>query len=115
LLKPSRYSFAIRPHCGPSSTTVTSGSTDATVPTGRWTHVAAVIDSDGGTIYVDGEPETTLEGFSGEFDAIDGGELALGAFGLSGSEYFNGRIDEVTLYDRALSDAEVAALGRVGE
>jgi hypothetical protein len=75
------------------------------VPQGAWSHLA--VTDDGGRLrfYVDGvladaEPAVPLS--TGE------GPLAIGCIALYG-DHFEGRIDEVRVYDRAIDDAEVAA------
>ncbi|MBM3476195.1 MAG: LamG domain-containing protein [Armatimonadetes bacterium] len=75
---------------------------------GRWYHVAAAFHSDGKTstalLYRDGErvSERTLDEpfHSGAHD------LKLGTYG--GMHWLNGALDEVKLWDRALTDEEVA-------
>lgn len=76
---------------------------------GRWYHVATVCESDGQrttvTHYRDGErvgTETMEEGFhSGPYD------LQLGTYG--GLHWLNGALDDVKLWDRALTAAEIRA------
>ena len=71
-----------------------------------WHHVAIV--SDGSTLvaYLDGAP-------AGEPQAVSlssiTGTLLVGAWiqGASNSDFFSGRIDEVRVYGRALTPAEV--------
>lgn len=96
---------------GESGGTIESFSTtEETVSTGEWTHVAAVIDSEGAEIYIDGDSQADNSDEGDEFNSISGGELSIGAFGLAEEEYFNGAIDEVRLYDRALSEEEIEEL-----
>ncbi len=77
------------------------------LPAETWTHVAAVYDGKSVHIYVNGKLE--------ESDAIarapaDGAAPLTIAHTPSGGNRFTGAIDDVRLYSRALSEAEVAAL-----
>jgi len=77
-----------------------------------WRHLAAVRDGDRLKLYVDGKLVATSSTFRPEdYDLTTGQPLKIG---LGTHDYFNGRMSELRLYDRALSEAEVAALGEVG-
>jgi Concanavalin A-like lectin/glucanases superfamily len=83
------------------------------VVTGAWTHLAAVVDSDGGTLtlYVNGVPVTTPTGGA----AIQPGSavLYLARSGeLNPTFPLTGALDDVVIYSRALVPEEVAALGQ---
>jgi hypothetical protein len=41
--------------------------------------------------------------------------LSVGRLGTYGGYYFNGKIDEVRMYDRALSASDVQALYQLGQ
>jgi hypothetical protein len=83
------------------------------VATGVWYHVAAVRGSNFTQIYVNGQ----LERQTNVTFAQDYGALPL-YFGTSGESYWdhklNGLLDEVSLYNRALSSNEVAAIYGAG-
>ncbi|MEN6335583.1 MAG: LamG-like jellyroll fold domain-containing protein, partial [Phycisphaerales bacterium] len=82
---------------------------------GAWHHIIYVIDGATGTakIYVDGALASTMTFTGTPLFIKTGQELRIG--NCSGTEYMHGMIDEVRLYNRALSDAEAAGLaGRVG-
>jgi hypothetical protein len=70
-----------------------------------WTHLAATYDGAHIRLYVDGALVAThaISGATLE----SGGPLYIGCNGALG-EHFEGRIDEVRLYDRVLGEAEVA-------
>ena len=76
----------------------------------EWHHIAYAVDdaTDTAGLYLDGVLSATVA-FSGTplFMKPDQ-ELRIG--NCSGTEYMNGRIDEVRIYNRALSMAEVAGL-----
>ena len=74
------------------------------LPTNVWSHIAYT--SDGGRLrfYVNGKLKVTASGF----DALTGtGPLLIGG-GYEG-EVFDGLIDELRVYNRALNDGEIAA------
>lgn len=85
-----------------------SGHSTSNVSDGNWRHVITVIDRTGGRqqVYIDG----TLEGNSQIADVVGGisneRDAVVGSY-HDGKEYFNGIIDEVRIYNRALSETEV--------
>ncbi|MFC8731349.1 LamG-like jellyroll fold domain-containing protein [Luteimicrobium sp. NPDC057192] len=85
---------------------------DAVPETGRWYHLVGVHDADQGTytLYVDGVPQAKVW-------AQPAGDPAAGRFaigrGFSGggpSDFWPGAVDEVAVWDRALTATEVASL-----
>jgi hypothetical protein len=83
---------------------------DDPVPPMTWTHLAVTYDGSNARLYVDGALADTKP-ITGSF-GDDTTPLILGGNGNEGiiSERFPGRIDEIVLYNRALTDAEVRAL-----
>jgi hypothetical protein len=83
------------------------------ITTGVWYHVAGARGSNYTQIYVNGQ----LQGQTNVAFPQDYGTNAL-YFGTSGESYWdhklNGVLDEVSLYDRALSSNEVAAIYAAG-
>ncbi len=80
-----------------------------TLPTNEWIHVAATYDGDTNNrqIYVDGDLLATLPASpEARFSAL----LAIGRQGNHSGEYWNGLIDELTLYDRVLAPNEIEFL-----
>jgi hypothetical protein len=77
------------------------------MPTGRWVHIAGTFDGTTMRIYVDGEEHGTMN----RPGPIKGNDfhLCLGDFEYKHASYFHGLIDEVKLYNRALSPDEVRA------
>jgi hypothetical protein len=78
---------------------------------GEWYHIAYVIDdaADTAKLYVNGALATTIT-FSGTpLFMKSGQELRIGA-SYSTTEYMHGMIDDVRIYNRALSEAETASL-----
>jgi len=94
---------------------------DVAVPTGSWHHVAATFAYDGAatvvTLYLDGEPTGFAQGngrIPGRVTAPVGGVSRIGLEDRSGSGSsprwpFNGSIDDVAVFDVALSQAQIQA------
>ncbi|MHC4494915.1 MAG: LamG-like jellyroll fold domain-containing protein, partial [Planctomycetota bacterium] len=87
------------------------------VDDGQWHHVAGVFDNGTLTMYIDAGPEASV--FGGP--TFGTGTIRFGFLGI-GSEatetggrpnatgYFDGELDEVRIYDRALTQSEIAYL-----
>lgn len=77
------------------------------VMSGQWVHCMAMWTGTSMRIYVDGflEDEVMVSGASIPWT---GDEMQIGA--IAGGEKFNGKIDEVLIYNRLLSDLEIAML-----
>jgi hypothetical protein len=112
------YSLMISNGCGAgSSIAVLLGgvqcnalSSPPTIPTNRWTHLVATMDgSHNWTLYVNGVSEAT----GNDSPNTPAGATDIGA-NETGVGNFNGLIDEVRIYSRALSAAQVAALYQSG-
>ena len=88
--------------------TWTAVTTKTTLTPGRWTHLAGVWDGTLRKIFVNG----ALEAKDGTPQAHPSGlsQVAIGRAGGFDGLYFNGEIDDVRIYARALGDAEVALL-----
>ncbi len=78
------------------------------LPVGQWTHVAITFDGSTLTGYVNG---VAIGSKAATFN-LQGDPLTVAQAHL-GENYFNGAVDDVQVYDRALSAAEVAALAAV--
>lgn len=83
-----------------------------------WHHYVGVYDEDALTLnlYVDGILRSTFPVPAGTVLNSDSGNLTIGwDDGIPGTRYFDGQIDDVRLYNKALSEAEVAVLcGLIG-
>jgi hypothetical protein len=78
------------------------------LPVGEWSHVAGTFDDNGATIYVDGQV-VAHDHYLGRWHARSVGDpLWIGATQWW-YEFFEGRIDDVRVYDSALTATEVAA------
>ena len=85
---------------------------------GEWHHVAAVLDADGDpsvdeiVLYVDGKIEQNPY-YSGT-QSIDTADSANVKIGIWGTRYFVGLIDEVRVYDIALSGSDIGEIYMAG-
>ena len=75
------------------------------INTGSWTHLATTYDSGTMRIYVNGTLAGTETGVPAA--PATGGSLRIGGNAIWGNETFDGLIDDVRIYDRALTAAEV--------
>lgn len=87
---------------------------------GQWKHVAATLDGSSGAmkLYIDGvvvaETNTSIRPLR-DLDANYGAGVGIGGHsGTYGYFPFNGLIDEISVYDRALSSVEVGAIFAAG-
>lgn len=79
-----------------------------TLPIGTWTHIVGVYDDAANTqnIYFNGVLDTS----NSCSNAMQMNDAAVRIGDFYGVEYFNGKIDEIRIYNRALSAAEVVGL-----
>jgi hypothetical protein len=80
-----------------------------------WYHVAGTYDGSTAKIYVNGVLDNSVPK-TGTILASTAGPLFIGqnVAGFGSVEFFNGFIDEVSLYNRALSDTEIQAIVNTG-
>jgi hypothetical protein len=88
-------------------------SAPAPVPTEQWSHVAGVYDGTNVLIYVNGAAVGAPTAATGQI-VTSGNNLQIGHDPSNSSWYFNGLIDEASLYARALSAGEVQAIYNAG-
>lgn len=94
----------------------------AVVSPGEWHHIAGTYDGSRLQLYVNGEPWGNAVLHTGDivpmspgsFLAIGSEDGRMGCQGCIGTRYFHGQIDEIAIYDRGLSAAEVRQLFRGG-
>ena len=95
---------------------ITTGSTD--INTGSWVHVAVTCNSSAYSLYVDGSPETLTNSnndgtWFGDFSLTN---LSIGRQIRStiSAVPFNGNIDEVAVWDSALSSSQISTIYNSG-
>lgn len=79
--------------------------TAAAATLNAWNHIAVVLSGTSVTLYMNGQP---VSGTLTNTPNIQTGNLSIGALDYPG-RYFNGLIDEVRIYNRALSASEIAS------
>jgi len=79
----------------------------AALPTGRWVHLAGTFDGQAMRIYVDGQECGSMER-PGPVQPSEA-RLCLGSYDPGHRSHFTGLLDEVRLYARALSAADIRA------
>ena len=85
---------------------------------GQWHHVVAMQGTSGMALYIDGalaasdQSVTTAQAYNGHWRI--GGDNLNGWPGRPSSDHFTGDIDEVAVYDRALSSAQVSTHYGIG-
>ena len=85
--------------------------TGAVINEGQWVHVAGTYDRGALTLYVNGVMEA--EATASTFGINTTQELLIGAGSNEGPThdyFFQGQIDDARIYDRALSEAEIASI-----
>ena len=101
-----------RAHCGVMRTDgAWFATTSPSTIRGGWHHVACTYTSADGTVrmYVDGVAAATTYPGAGAQIAAPNGELHIGSEPETSPRRFTGRLDELRIYGRSLSAAEIAA------
>jgi hypothetical protein len=92
------------------------------VDDGQWHYICGVFENGRSTIYIDGEPEpsSVMGSTLGRGRDIRYGYIGTGSESTSfnaiprtPSDYIQGEVDEVRIYDRALTQDEIVAMMRV--
>jgi hypothetical protein len=82
---------------------------NATTPLNEWTHVAVCLDGSEATIYINGQLDASA-GY-GQRISCEGYRLWISSLGKN-TRFYNGKIDDVRIYDQALSAEEIAAIAQ---
>jgi glucose/arabinose dehydrogenase len=80
--------------------------TNRVINTGTWSHIAVTFDGTTMQVLVNGEVVGTNSNFAGSLPTTQYAQLNIGRI----NNYFAGQIDEVRMYNRALSQSEVQTL-----
>ncbi|MBN2138299.1 MAG: hypothetical protein JW720_10875 [Sedimentisphaerales bacterium] len=87
---------------------------------GQWHHIAGVLEDDGSAdaneirLYLDGRAETLSAIGSHPVETSGGVNVKVGTFDDGWDRYFAGLVDEVVIFDQALTSRQVARLFRLG-
>ncbi len=87
------------------------GNTNCPILAGEWHHVAVIYDNPASYIYLDGQLKHSRNGTGGALNANTSDPLSIGKYS---SFHFNGSIDDVRIYNRALSASEVQEVYQLG-
>ena len=88
--------------------------TDPRVLDGKWHHIVAIAAPSGMTVYFDGVLGcTSTDGRDVVY--ASGNDLWIGRHAINGTQSFDGHIDDMRIYARALTGAEVAWLAAGGQ
>ncbi|MBN1764508.1 MAG: hypothetical protein JW860_04560 [Sedimentisphaerales bacterium] len=82
--------------------------------TTNWTHVAAVYNGTDLRLYINGALQSNVNVVLGSLDTDNPGPLTIGSHPTVGC-YFDGLIDDVRIYNQALSASEIAELISVSQ
>jgi hypothetical protein len=85
------------------------GESDVQIPTGEWVHLAGVYDNDAGETRVYMNGQEVLTGDASSALEISGSSSVI-ANHANNIRLFDGMIDEVRFYGRALSADEISQL-----
>lgn len=76
----------------------------------NWHQVAGTYDGDNIKLYIDGVLQTDINSSSGTIDIDNPNILGIAHRPVTGGFYFNGLIDNISIYNRALSAQEIKQL-----
>jgi hypothetical protein len=85
------------------------------LPTGAWTHVAVTLDGSRGVLYLNGRAAATEDGIDIPPWRLQATNVWIGKSQFAADPPFQGRIDSVRIFGRALEASEVAALAADAE
>jgi ELWxxDGT repeat protein len=89
----------------------TAATSTTVVQAGQWYHVAVTYDNGSWKLYVNGVLESQA---TGVFISQSNGLLSIGSKGEPLTDPYAGLIDEVSIYNRALSAAEIQSINAAG-
>ena len=81
-----------------------------------WHHAVVVFDTTGGYVYIDGARDSPTKAWTGTPGADTSAQnMQIGVYaGSAATQYFNGSVDDVRIYNRVLSAQEVKELYSMG-
>ena len=85
----------------------------ATLPTDQWVHVAGVYDGSTISLYLNGNLIGSNTSAPGAIH-VESGELGIGHDQANPDRFYKGLVDEVEIFDRALSASEIQAIYTAG-
>ncbi len=86
--------------------------TSSPLPVGQWVHVAVTLSGNTGKLYVDGKLVGSNDGMTFNPQDLMTREAYLGKSRFAADAYLKGSLDEVNIYNRALSEQEIGELAK---
>ncbi len=86
----------------------------ASIPNNTWTHIACVYNGSTIQVYINGQSSGSVNSTGSISTSTDALRIGHSKGTSNASNYFNGDIDDVRIYNRSLSATEIAALYNVG-
>jgi hypothetical protein len=83
---------------------------EAKTPLNSWSHATVVFSEDGGTLFLNGKEADSMKWTGTPSAPTTIQPVTIGRYQGASNGYFNGSIDDVRIYDRALSEEKVLAL-----
>ncbi|MFK5283672.1 LamG domain-containing protein, partial [Lacticaseibacillus paracasei] len=77
---------------------------NASLSPNTWTHIAVAYNNPDSKIYINGVLDSTKASTGGALNSGLTDAFMIGKY-VSGNIYFNGKIDDVRIYNQALTDA----------
>jgi hypothetical protein len=84
------------------------------LPQNEWVHIAVTLNGSQGVLYINGSEVASSTTMSLTPQDVVGENTWLGRSQYAADPTFNGKIDEVAVFERALSEAEVSTIWRSG-
>lgn len=85
------------------------------IPVGTWVHAVITYDGTNVRFYINGKLDSTTNIGAISFDACPACKVSMGQDPPGSNEFFNGKIDDVRIYSRALSATEIASMFSSGQ
>ena len=90
-----------------------NGSATGAIPDSTWTHLATTIDGDVMKYYINGALDSTHD-LNGAKGTLASQPFGVGAISGTGTEGYQGYLDQVSVWNRALSASEISTIYNSG-
>jgi len=93
-----------------SQYTVPNGTNPGTIPLTTWTHIACRVSGNVASVFINGQNCSAGWPARSAASGNDSSPVTFGYDAMPLHSFWNGRMDDIRLYNRALADPEIAAL-----